>query len=503
MYCNRCGMQIPPNTDTCQWCGEKMYVEWDAQPNLQYYGTQPDIQQGDYKPKQQINTDMDIPIKKDPFARFAFSFVVFCIVVVAMCISLKLGDIDKEKDNESSHDNDYIMPTVDYTYFQDVIADNTVVTITEDDSEDNTEVGAQENASIFQSTAEIELAQGIEITEAVPHPGIDGECIYVYSANDNLGMLINDSFREMYPELSDKVVYVNLNQVMTGDQYIEVLEDAVNSDQPPSIIAYDAVHINNNKYLSDVLVPLDDIGITDEMMSNQYEFCSSIGEKEEGTIGSTWEVYPGAFIYNSRIAIEVFGTDDPGVIQEKVKDVEAFKKTCEELKAKGYYMLPGGNCLEPVFQGGGIDEATYNELSTYMDDSGYTLGYDMWGIDWSDQMSSSDSKVFGAFGTTWFEKWSIGEEYGERRICRGPFEYTCASTYLTATNLTANEELTAFVIYAITCDEYMLLDQAVINSHIPNNKNVVNLLVEGGNGGIVGGNTGTQDVISAYMNGLE
>ncbi len=493
MYCNRCGMEIPPNTDVCQWCGEKAVIDWDVQSNMQYYEAQPPVQQENFKQKVPQNTKLNSSFLKDPIVTFAFTVIAVCLVVVSMVIFVKVKSDDKKQSTES-----YDAVVLPYDAVVNIPIDIPSAT-TEAITVDNTEA----IVSTFESTAEIELSQGTEITESVPYPDADGECIYVYSANADLGRLIDDTFREMYPDLSDKVVYVNLNELMTGDQYIEALENAVNSSQPPSIIAYDAEHIKNNTYLSEVIVPLDDIGVTDEMMGNQYEFCSSIAQKEEGTIGTTWEAYPGAFIYNSRIAIEVFGTDDPGVIQEKVKDVEAFKKTCEELKAKGYYMLPGGNCLEPVFQGEGMDEAAYKELSSYMDDSGYTLDYDMWGSGWGEQMSSPDSKVFGAFGTTWFEKWSMGEEYGERRICRGPFEYTCASTYLTATNLSANDELTAFVIYSITCDELMLLDQALKNSHIPNNKNAVNILVEGGNGDIIGGNTGTQDVISAYMNGFE
>ena len=34
---------------------------------------------------------------------------------------------------------------------------------------------------------------------------------------------------------------------------------------------------------------------------------------------------------------EVFGTDDPTAVGEKVKDWDTMKQTAEELKQKGYY----------------------------------------------------------------------------------------------------------------------------------------------------------------------
>lgn len=97
-----------------------------------------------------------------------------------------------------------------------------------------------------------------------------------------------------------------------------------------------------NKYTdadADVAMPLTELGIDpDKDLADQYPFTKVTASDQNGVQrGSTWQCCPGVLVYRRDIAQDVFGTDDPEAVGEKVKDWETMKATAEELKAKGYY----------------------------------------------------------------------------------------------------------------------------------------------------------------------
>ena len=89
---------------------------------------------------------------------------------------------------------------------------------------------------------------------------------------------------------------------------------------------------------ADVAMPLTDLGIDpDTDLADQYPFTKTTASDQNGVQrGSTWQCCPGLLVYRRDIAKDVFGTDDPAVIGEKVKDWDTLKQTAEELKAKGF-----------------------------------------------------------------------------------------------------------------------------------------------------------------------
>ena len=97
-----------------------------------------------------------------------------------------------------------------------------------------------------------------------------------------------------------------------------------------------------NKYTdadADVAMPLVDLGIDpDKDLADQYSFTKVTASDSNGVQrGSTWQCCPGLLVYRRDIAKDVFGTDDPEAVGEKVKDWDTIKTTAEELSAKGYY----------------------------------------------------------------------------------------------------------------------------------------------------------------------
>ena len=86
-------------------------------------------------------------------------------------------------------------------------------------------------------------------------------------------------------------------------------------------------------------MPLTDLGIDlrriwrISMILRELRLLDSDGVQR----GSTWQCCPGLLVYRRDIAKDVFGTDDPEAVGEKVKDWATIKDTAAELKAKGYY----------------------------------------------------------------------------------------------------------------------------------------------------------------------
>ena len=87
---------------------------------------------------------------------------------------------------------------------------------------------------------------------------------------------------------------------------------------------------------ADVAMPLTDLGIDpDTDLADQYDFTRTTASDSDGVQrGSTWQCCPGTLVYRRDIAKEVFGTDDPTEVGEKVKDWDTMKETAAQLKAE-------------------------------------------------------------------------------------------------------------------------------------------------------------------------
>ena len=126
---------------------------------------------------------------------------------------------------------------------------------------------------------------------------------------------------------------------------------------------------------------------------------------------------PGLLVYRRDIAKDVFGTDDPAAVGEKVKDWDTLKATAAELKAKGYYTfasyadtfrLYGNSISQPWVTAGETTVKVDPQIMNWIKDSKEWLdaGYfdktvkGQWNDDWNKSMSSS-SKVFAFLLPAW------------------------------------------------------------------------------------------------------
>lgn len=324
-------------------------------------------------------------------------------------------------------------------------------------------------------------------------PSADGEAIHVYSWNEELGSRIDSHFRTKYPELSDLVIYENLDVSGTGEEYKTGIQNAIaaNDDNVPSIVAADndvALYFAQQ----DWAIPVTDAGLTLDMYSNAYQYTIDYATVDGNLMAMTWQATPGCFVYRTDVAEEVLGTSDPDEVQEYVKDWDAFLDTAAKMKEAGKYMVSGPDDLKYAF----IDQKTspwvedgklnidssvedYLNTSKVIYDEGYSLKSAMWSSEWTANMSSGD--VFGYFGCTWFVQWSLAEDsYGMWNACVGPVSYHWGGSYMLITENCPNKELAALLVYTLCCDTDVMYDLYADDYDFPNNQAAVaNLIADG------------------------
>ncbi len=394
-------------------------------------------------------------------------------LALAMGLSLVACGDEKEKETEKATDDTTAAPT-------------------EEDSTD-TEAPVNENPAVMEA------------------PSADGEAIHVYSWNTELGQRIDTHFRERYPELSDLVVYHNLDLGGTSADYQTKIQNAVDAGgaEAPSIIVAD-----NDVALvfaeKDYTIALSEAGLTAEMYANAYNYTVEYGTVNGELKAMTWQATPGCYVYNTEVAEAALGTSDPAEVQEFVKDWDTFFETAETLKAAGKYILSGPDdvkyvCIDQktskwVEDGKlNIDQAVvdYLEYSKKLYDGGYTTGSAMWDATWNTNMT--EDNVLGWFGCTWFVPWSLDTgdaNFGNWRLVVGPADYHWGGSYLCITKDCPNKELAAFVLYTLCCDAEVAYDLYAIDKDYPNNKLGVQNLINDGKG--ANDKLGGQDPLVAW-----
>ncbi len=105
------------------------------------------------------------------------------------------------------------------------------------------------------------------------------------------------------------------------------------------------------KYVnSDVTMSLKDLGITDDDLSDQFDYTKDIVKDEDGNIkGSSWQACSAGLIYNRQAAKDILGTDDPDEVQKAVADWDTFNNTAAKAKEKGYKIVSTVNDTYRVY----------------------------------------------------------------------------------------------------------------------------------------------------------
>ena len=405
---------------------------------------------------------------------------------------------------------------------------------TEEAVEEEATEEATEEAVAEEEEAPAEDTNEVAEAETMEAPSTDGwddsKDIYVYSWNDELGSRLayiigatdadGNTLTELpegvtptHPEYADFVHYVNLGCSGTDGTYQTAVDTAIESGaaEYPSLIAADN---DVAKYYTEddsKTIALSEIGITDGMYANAYQYTKDYATYNGALKALTWQATPGNFTYRASIAKEVLGSDDPATVQEAVKDWDSFFATADKMKEAGYKMISGPDDVKyaiwdqqtqpwvTVAADGSetltLDSAVtdYFETAKKLYDGGYTDQTSMWSDGWS---ANFEGDVFGYFGCTWFVYWCIAttedsetSTYGDWRVCEGPVGYHWGGTYVSVGKDTPNPELAAYLVYALCCDTDVMYNIEANTMDFVNNKEAVAKIIADGKGAsdILGG----------------
>lgn len=235
---------------------------------------------------------------------------------------------------------------------------------------------------------------------------------------------------------------------------------------------------------------LSDLGITDDMVANQYQYTKDIVTSSDGQLkGTSWQGCPGALFYNREAAKEVFGTDDAAEVQKKVATWDEFVKTADEMSAAGYQMISSvndtyrtysNNVSTPWVVDGKI--VIDDNIKAWVDDSkalydkGQAGVHTLWTDDWS-RGFYPDGKVFCYFGPAWLVNFSMAADQegsigynGGWGITEGPQGFYWGGTWICAATGTDNASLVKDIMVTLTTDEKTMTDIVVQDDDFVNNK---------------------------------
>lgn len=345
-----------------------------------------------------------------------------------------------------------------------------------------------------QGTGEQQTQTGDVVETADVSGGEEGNVINIYSWNDEFRQRVEAVYPEVEKTSEDGTVTTlkdgtEIHWIVNPNQdgvYQQKLDEALlnqadaAADDKIDIFLSETDYVN--KYTAadvDVAMPLIDLGIDPETdLKNQYAFTKTTASDMNGVQrGSTWQCCPGLLVYRRDIAMDVFGTDDPKEIGEKVKDWDTMKTTAEELKAKGYYTFASyadtfrlfGNSIADSWVKDGettinVDEKIIEwvNMSKEWLDSGYMdkSVKGQFNDDWNKSMGTQ-SKVFAfllpAWGIDFVLKPNWDGDMGAWAVTNPPQEYNWGGSYVHACTGTDNPKHVKEIILAVTAEEENLL----------------------------------------------
>ncbi len=324
----------------------------------------------------------------------------------------------------------------------------------------------------------------------IEDPNAEGKTLRIFSFNDEFKTRMEACYPD-YNRETQMIGDVKVEWLITPNnqnQYQKALDEALihqHSGDTNKIVDIFIVEADYaKKYTASsakAALPVSEFGLTEEDLSEQFPYTIEIVSGSDGLQRAvSWQATPGVMIYNRDIAIDVFGTDDPQVVQEKMKDWQTCLDSAEELKAKDYrltssiydlYRLYSNNTPTSWIQGSRtvsvpIEIEIWAKTSKAMYDKGYIGADALWSPDWA---NGAKNEAFSYFGPAWFIDFTlIGNSletpvanggkieagngtYGRWAVCQGPSSFFWGGSWICGAVGTDNKTLVGDIMRRMTC----------------------------------------------------
>ncbi len=321
--------------------------------------------------------------------------------------------------------------------------------------------------------------------EATNDPNV--KVINLWSFTDEVPKML-EKYKEVYKEKNGKDFPFEIKTTIiatTEGAYQPALDQALagGGADAPDIFCAEAAFIlkysqgDASKYAA----PYKDLGIdVDKLVKESAiaQYTVDIGTNSDGKlVGLGYQATGGAFIYRRSIAKDVWGTDDPATIKDKVgPGWDKFFAAAEELKAKGYGIISGDgdlwHAVENSSEKGWVVDGKLNidpKREAFLDhakmlkDNGYHNDTQDWQDAWyADMKDAGAQKVLGFFGPAWLINYvmagnsggeAVGEgTYGDWAVCEPPVGFFWGGTWVLANKDSKVKAAVGDIIEWITLD---------------------------------------------------
>lgn len=327
----------------------------------------------------------------------------------------------------------------------------------------------------------------VEIIIDDSHAPAEPAVINVWSFTDEVPSMIQQ-YIDMHPELKYEL---NTTIIAAADGAYQPALDAAlmagGADAPDIYVAESAyVHKYTQGDAAFLAAAYEDLGIDMSKLESAkiapYSFEVGTRPLDNKLVALSYEGSSGAFIYRRSIAMDVWGTDDPAVIQEKIGGSSGswdnFFAAAEDLKEKGYVIVSDlgdlwraveNSAETPWIVDGRLNidpkREEFLDIAKRLTDGGYHNGHPEWQDDWMTDMNG-ESNVFGFFGPSWLINYTLvpssGDDiytseyegsYGDWAICLPPVGFFWGGTWILANAETEETEAVKNIIEWITLDD--------------------------------------------------
>ncbi len=302
--------------------------------------------------------------------------------------------------------------------------------------------------------------------------------INLWTFTDEVPKMV-EKFMELHPDFAEMYEVVPTIVATTNGEYQPALDAALvgGGDDAPDMYTAESAFVlkytQGDAYA--FAAPYKDLGIdvdAELATADIAKYTVEIGTNPSGDlVGLGYQATGAGMIYRRDIAMDVWGTDDPAVIAEKVgPGWDKFMEAAAELKAKGYAIVSGTGDIGQVIRTGGeqpwivdgklvIDpyREAYIDYAKELYDNGYINDTTAWSDAWfADMAGLGEMPVFAFFGPAWLINYVMagnsGDTYGKWAVTTPPVGFFWGGTWLMANKDSDVKEAVGQIIEWVTLD---------------------------------------------------
>ena len=381
-------------------------------------------------------------------------------------------------------------------------------------AESKAEPSAPAEASASAAVSEAPEASAAEESEAeapaeenaVPDNEITGDpsadnAFVIWAWNTDF-VTLEDLLVQKYPELKDRLVFVNCGGSGYYQDKIDALLTDPSNDLYPDMMLLEVGYVQ--KYVqSDYLMSLADLGITEADTKDQFAYNIALGSDAAGVQkASFWQATPGCNQVRADLAEKYLGTTDQAELEKTFSSWDSIleaAKTVNEASGGKVKLFSGYDDLKYIYLNGSRKVGWYDDndviqmdeaMAEYMDyakelyDQDLTFNTTMWGTDWAalkDGDGETSEACIAFSGCPWYTYWCLTDTWNNNTILvDAPVQFYWGGTGLAATAECSDKDVAAQIIKACTCDAEFMTEIYKANGDFVNNQSAIKTIVADG-----------------------